>query len=81
MSVERRFVYCPDCQRKLFKVAFCDLEIKCKCGSLVIIRMYTESALMLTVDSTSDMIESVKQSNEGSDPDCETDMASKPLVS
>lgn len=43
---------------------------------MVIIRMYTESALMLTVDNTSDMIESVKQSNEGNDPDCETGMVS-----
>lgn len=69
--MDRRWVYCKDCQRKLFRVAFADLEIKCKCGTINVVRIYTASALLLTADRESDMIESYKQSNEDSDPDCE----------
>jgi len=73
--MEMRRFHCPECQRLLFKGFFADIEIKCKCGELVRMKVYTESALMLTTDNTSDMIATVKQSNEGIDPDCETDSA------
>lgn len=69
--MERRWIYCPECKRKLFRAAFADLEIKCKCGETVIIRIYTASALLLTADKESDMIASVKQSNEVIEPGCE----------
>lgn len=51
---------------------FADIEIKCKCGELVRLKVYTASALFLTTDESSDMIATVKQSSEGIDPDCET---------
>jgi phage FluMu protein Com len=72
MTMEMRRFHCPHCQRLLFKGFFADIEIKCKCGELVRVKVYTESALMLTVDSASDMIATV-QSSEGNDPDCQTD--------
>lgn len=62
------WVHCKDCGAKLFKVAFCDLEIKCKCGAINIVRIYTASALLLTADEESNMIESYKQSNEVNEP-------------
>lgn len=71
--MEMRRFHCPDCQRLLFKGFFADIEIKCKCGSMVHMKVYTESALMLTADNTSDMIVSVEQSIEGIDSDCEAD--------
>lgn len=40
---------------------------------MVHMKVYTESALMLTADNTSDMIVSVEQSIEGIDSDCEAD--------
>lgn len=70
--MQMRNFYCPNCQRLLFKGFFADIEIKCKCGELVRLKVYTGSALMLTVDNTSDMI-AIEQSSEGIDPDCQTD--------
>lgn len=69
-----RWFYCPHCQRKLFRGNFADIEMKCKCGELIRIKVYTQSALILTADNASDMIASVKQSTENNDSDCETDM-------
>lgn len=71
--MEMRRFHCPHCQRLLFKGHFADIEIKCKCGELVRMKVYTASALMLTTDSASDMIVSVEQSIEGIDSDCEAD--------
>jgi phage FluMu protein Com len=73
--MEMRRFHCPNCQRLLFKGYFADIEIKCKCGELVRMKVYTASALMLTVDDSSDMIAIVKQSSEVIEPDCETDSA------
>ncbi len=73
--MERRWIYCPECQRKLMRAAFADIEIKCKCGAMVVIRIYTASALLLTADRESDMIEAYTQSNEGINPDGGTDTA------
>lgn len=72
MNMERRRFHCPNCQRLLFKGSFADIEIKCKCGELVEIRVYTASALYLTADSASDMI-ALKQSTEGMTPIVEQD--------
>lgn len=69
------WVHCKDCGAKLFKVAFCDIEIKCKCGAFNVVRIYTASALYLTADQESDMIESYTQSNEVHKPDGGTDTA------
>lgn len=80
MTMEMRRFHCPHCQRLLFKGHFADIEIKCKCGELVRVMVYTESALMLTATSASDMIASV-QSSEVIEPDCETEMAAQPHVS
>lgn len=71
--MEMRRFHCPECQRLLFKGHFADIEIKCKCGELIRMKVYTESALMLTSDSTSDMIATVKQSTEGMTPIVEQD--------
>lgn len=68
-------VHCKDCGALLFKVAFCDLEIKCKCGAFNVVRIYTASALYLTADPESDMIETYTQSNEVNEPDGGTDTA------
>lgn len=68
MTMQMRNFHCPECQRLLFKGHFADIEIKCKCGELVRMKVYTESALMLTSDSASDMIATVKQSTEGMTP-------------
>lgn len=73
--MDRRWVYCKECQRKLFRVAFADLEIKCKCGAINVVRIYTASALLLTADQNSNMIESYSQSNEVNEPDGGTDTA------
>ena len=69
------WVHCKDCGAKLFKVAFCDLEIKCKCGAINLIRIYTASALYLTADPESDMTEALSQSKETNESDRETDTA------
>lgn len=66
--MERRWIYCPECKRKLFRTAFCDLEIKCKCGETVVIRVYTASALLLTADKESDMIVSVSNQKRSANP-------------
>ena len=68
MTMEMRRFHCPDCQRLLFKGHFADIEIKCKCGSLVRMQVYSQAALMLTADSTSDMIASVHNPSEGKTP-------------
>lgn len=73
--MEMRKHYCPDCQRLLFKGHFANIEIKCKCGKLVRVIVYTASALILTADSESDMIESYTQSNEVIEPDREAHTA------
>jgi len=57
------------------RAAFADAEIKCKCGAMVVVRVYTASALLLTADAESDMIESYTQSNEVNEPDGGTDTA------
>lgn len=79
--MEMRKFHCPHCHRLLFKGHFADIEIKCKCNELVRIKVYTESALLLTADNTSDMIATVKQSKEVVEPDCEAGSESNPLVS
>jgi len=68
MTMEMRRFHCPDCQRLLFKGLFADIEIKCKCGSLVRFQVYSQAALMLTADSASDMIASVHNPSEGMTP-------------
>lgn len=68
MNMQMRRFHCPDCERLLFKGYFADIEIKCKCGSMVRLQVYSEAALMLTVDSTSDMIASVHNPSEGKTP-------------
>ncbi len=73
--MQMRNYYCPDCQRLLFKGLFANIEIKCKCGKLVRVIVYTASALILTADSESDMIESYTQSNEVNEPDREAHIA------
>lgn len=73
--MEMRSFYCPDCQRLLFKGHFADIEIKCKCGKLARIKVYTASALILTADNQSDMIETYTQSNEVIEPDREAHKA------
>ena len=73
--MKMRNFYCPHCQRLLMKGHFADVEIKCKCGELVRMKVYTASALMLNIDSSSDIIASVNNPSEGIDPDCETDSA------
>ena len=76
--MEKRDFRCPECGRLLFKGYFADIELPCN-GTrekphkgIVRIRVYSETALMLTADSTSDMI-AIVQSREGIDPDCTTD--------
>lgn len=73
--MERRWIYCTECQRKLFRAAFADIEIKCKCGAMVVVRVYTASALLLTADPESDIVEAYTQSNEVVEPDGGTDKA------
>lgn len=66
----RRF-HCPDCERLLFKGFFADVEIKCKCGELVRLKVYTASSLLLTSSVSDDMIATVTDPCEGLDSDCD----------
>lgn len=73
--MKMRKFHCPHCKKLLFQGYFADIEMKCtrsSCGRYVRIKVYTASALILTADETSDMIEAYKRSTEVNEPDRDT---------
>lgn len=73
--MQMRKFHCPHCKKLLFQGYFADIEMKCSrssCGRYVRIKVYTSSALLLTADENSDMIEAYKRSSEVNEPDRDT---------
>lgn len=50
-------VFCPKCKKLLFKAEFANIEIKCKCGRVVGIRLYSQKSLLLTGGRKEDIVE------------------------
>lgn len=76
--MKMRKFHCPHCKKLLFQGHFADIEMKCtrnSCGRYVRICVYSASALILTADQNSDMIEAYSRSTEVIEPDRETSTA------
>lgn len=54
-------IHCPHCHKLLCKANFAYIEIKCKCGRIVKVKLYTQSALLLTPESEADKIIAIEQ--------------------